>query len=279
MSYAYQVDPKHEVELKKFDTKADGGLTREEAEAKTAKLLEELTELQDLLYGAHRQSVLIVLQGMDTSGKDGTIKAVTGPLNAQGCEVSPFKVPTEQELAHDFLWRVHAQTPAKGHIKVFNRSHYEDVLIVRVHKLVHEKKWRARYEQINNFERLLADSDTIILKFFLHISKGEQKERLIKREKESDKSWKLSVHDWEEREIWDDYIAAYEDAISLCNQHHAPWFIVPSDKKWFRNLAVAEVLRNALEPYKEAWLRELEEVGRREKKALEEYRKAHLRND
>jgi PPK2 family polyphosphate:nucleotide phosphotransferase len=278
MSYAYQVDPKVEVELKKFDTKADAGLNREEAEAKTAKLLEEITELQDLLYGAHRQSVLLVLQGIDTSGKDGTIKAVTGPLNAQGCDVSSFKVPTEQELAHDFLWRVHSQTPARGHIKIFNRSHYEDVLAVRIHKLVPEKRWRARYEHINSFERLLADSDTIILKFYLHISKEEQKERLIKREKDSDKSWKLSVNDWEERELWDDYIVAYEDAISLCNGKHAPWFIVPADKKWFRNLAVAEVFRNALVPYKDAWLRELEEVGRRERKTLEEYRKQHGHN-
>ena len=228
--------------------------------------------MQQLLYAARTHSLLVVLQGRDTSGKDGTIRRVTGPLNSQGCEVASFKVPTEVELAHDFLWRAHAATPAAGHIKVFNRSHYEDVLVVRVHNLAPEETWKARYDHINNFERLLTDSNTIVLKFYLHISKDEQKERLIEREQDPAKFWKLAVGDWQEREHWDDYTRAYEDAINRCSAKHAPWFIVPADRKWFRNLAVAEAMCDALRPYKNGWLAQLEEVGRRELKAIEEYR-------
>ena len=273
MSYASQITDKRRIKLSDFDPHADGGLEREEGERKTALLVAELIELQELLYAARRQSVLVVLQGRDTSGKDGTIRHVTGPLNSQGCEVASFKVPTAEELSHDFLWRVHAETPAAGAIKIFNRSHYEDVLVVRVHQLVPEKVWRARYEHITAFERLLADSGTILLKFYLHISREEQEERLLKREQDATKSWKLSVGDWQERELWDDYTAAYEDALGLCAAAHAPWFIVPADRKWFRNLAVAEALRDALLPHRESWLEELEETGRREKKAIEEYRR------
>lgn len=274
MSYAHRVEGNGRIELKNFDAGADPAVVREEAELKTAQLIGELVELQQLLYAARRESVLIVLQGLDTSGKDGTIRSVTGPLNSIGCDVSSFKAPTEAELAQDFLWRVHAKTPAAGHIKIFNRSHYEDVLVVRVHDLVPEEVWRSRYEHINNFERLLADSRTLILKFYLHISKEEQEERLLKREQDATKFWKLSVGDWKEREHWDDYRAAYEDAINHCSQPFAPWFIVPADKKWFRNLAVAEALRDALVPYKQCWLDELEEMGRREMGAIEEYRQA-----
>lgn len=272
MGYAHRVEGKSRIELKNFDTGAAPGLEREEAELKTAQLIAEIVELQELLYAARRESVLVVLQGLDTSGKDGTIRSVTGPLNSIGCDVSSFKAPTEAELAQDFLWRVHQRTPAAGHIKIFNRSHYEDVLVVRVHNLVPEKVWRARYEHINNFERLLANSGAIILKFYLHISREEQEKRLLKREQEATKFWKLSVGDWQEREFWDDYMAAYEDAVNSCSSPTAPWYIVPADKKWFRNLAVAEALRDALVPYRGAWLEELEEVGRREMKAIEEYR-------
>ncbi|HEX7174024.1 MAG TPA: PPK2 family polyphosphate kinase [Pyrinomonadaceae bacterium] len=273
MAYAHHIEPgRKKIKLRDFDPDDTGGLKREEAEEKTDKLIEELVELQELLYAASRKSVLVVLQGRDTSGKDGAIKSVTGPLNSQGCDVSSFKAPTEQELAHDFLWRVHAQTPAAGHIKIFNRSHYEDVLIARVHKLVPEKTWRARYEHINNFERLLADASTIILKFYLHISREEQEKRLRKREQDSTKFWKLSVGDWKEREHWDDYTAAYEDALSLCGTKDAPWFVVPSNKKWFRNLAIAEALARALRPHRARWLKHLEEVGESELKAIEEYR-------
>jgi PPK2 family polyphosphate:nucleotide phosphotransferase len=274
MGYAHRLKGKHKIKLKDFDPGEDAGLQRQEAEKKTARLIEELSELQELLYAARMQSVLIVLQGRDTSGKDGTIRHVMGPLNSQSCTVASFKVPTEEELAHDFLWRVHAQTPASGYLKIFNRSHYEDVLVARVHNLVSEKVWRSRYDHINAFERLVADSSTIILKFYLHISKDEQQARLLKREADPTTAWKLSVGDWKEREHWDDYTSAYEDALNNCSTKHAPWFIVPADKKWFRNLAVAETVLDALRPFKESWLNKLEEVGRVERKAIKEYRRS-----
>jgi len=273
MGFAHRLEGKHRIKLAEFDPAEVGGLKRGQAEEKTAQLLEELTELQELLYAVQAKSVLVVLQGRDTSGKDGTIRHVMGPLNSQSCSVGSFKVPTEEELAHDFLWRVHAQTPRAGDIKVFNRSHYEDVLVVRVHELVPEQIWRPRYEHINAFERLLADSGSIILKFYLHISKAEQEKRLRKREKDPIKSWKLSVGDWQEREYWDAYSAAYEEALNRCSAKHAPWFVVPADKKWFRDLAVAETMRDALMPFKDEWLKKLAELGREKKKAIDEYRR------
>jgi PPK2 family polyphosphate:nucleotide phosphotransferase len=270
MGYAHRLEGQR-IKLDDFDPAEDAGLKREHAEKKTTELIEELAELQELLYAARRQSVLIILQGRDTSGKDGTIRHVSGPLNSQSCSVTSFKVPSEEELAHDFLWRIHANTPRAGEIKIFNRSHYEDVLVARVHKLVPKEVWRSRYEHINAFERLLADSSTIILKFYLHISKEEQKQRLLEREKDATKSWKLSVGDWKEREYWDDYTAAYEDALNECSSKRRPWFIVPANKKWFRNLAVAEALRDALTPFRKKWLEELEEEGREKRKAIDEY--------
>ncbi|MBA3805399.1 MAG: polyphosphate kinase 2 family protein [Acidobacteria bacterium] len=273
MSYAQRLDGKRRIKLKDFDAAEDAGLKRAEAEMKTARIIEELAELQELLYAVQAQSVLVILQGRDTSGKDGTIRHVTGPLNSQSCTVSSFKVPTGEELAHDFLWRVHAETPPNGQIKIFNRSHYEDVLVVRVHELAPKKVWRERYEHINAFERLLADSSTIVLKFYLHISKDEQEQRLLKRETDPIKSWKLSVGDWQERQHWDAYTAAYEDALNRCSTKHAPWFIVPADKKWFRNLAVAEALRDALKPYRKAWLKKLEAAGKEKKQEIEAYRR------
>jgi len=277
MGYAHRLDGGHRIKLDDFDPAEDAGLKREHAENKTAELIQELTKLQELLYAAPRQSVLLILQGRDTSGKDGTIRHVAGPLNSQSCSVTSFKVPTEEELAHDFLWRIHANTPRAGEIKIFNRSHYEDVLVTRVHKLVPKDVWRSRYEHINAFERLLADSSTIILKFYLHISKEEQEQRLLEREKDSTKSWKLSVGDWQEREYWDEYTAAYEDALNECSSKRRPWFVVPANKKWFRNLAVAEALRDALTPFRKKWLEELEEAGREKMKAIEEYRRSHSR--
>jgi PPK2 family polyphosphate:nucleotide phosphotransferase len=274
MSYAHRLEGDRRIKLEDFDPAEDAGLKREQAETNTAQLIKELVELQEVLYAARRQSLLIILQGRDTSGKDGTIRHVAGPLNSQSCSVTSFKVPTEEELAHDFLWRIHAQTPRAGDIKIFNRSHYEDVLVVRVHKLVPKEVWHSRYEHINAFERSLADAGTIILKFYLHISKEEQKDRLLEREGDATKSWKLSVGDWKEREYWDDYTEAYEDALNECTSKRRPWFIVPADKKWFRNLAVAEALRDALMPFKKKWLEELEEVGREKKKAIEEYRRS-----
>ena len=275
MGYAYRVDGHSRIKLADFDPRDDAGLDREEGEKKTAQIIQELTQLQELLYAAQQKSVLVVLQGRDTSGKDGTIRHVMGPLDSQSCSVASFKVPTEEELAHDFLWRIHAETPGRGHIKIFNRSHYEDVLVVRVHQLVPEAVWRPRFEHINAFERLLADSSTIILKCYLHISKDEQKERLLEREKDATKAWKLAVGDWQERELWDDYTAAYEDVLNHCSAEHAPWFIVPADRKWFRNLAIAEALRDALLPFKKQWLESLDERGRKQRQMIEDYRRAH----
>src|SRR5262249_52785383 len=274
MPYARKITGTHPIKLKDFDPGDDAGLNRDEGEEKLGKLCGELTRLQELLCAAGDHSALIVLQGRDTSGKDGTIKTVMGPLNSLGCNVASFKVPTEKELAHDFLWRVHQQTPAKGEIAIFNRSHYEDVLVARVHKLASEKVWRARYDHINAFEKLLADSDTVLLKFYLHISREEQKERLLERERDRTKYWKLSVGDWKEREYWNDYTQAYEDAINECSAPHAPWFIVSADKKWFRNLAVAEAIVDALKPFEKDWLKKLDEVGRREKELIEKFRNA-----
>jgi PPK2 family polyphosphate:nucleotide phosphotransferase len=274
MTYAHRIDGDRRIKLADFDPSDDAGLKREQGEQKTAELIQELIDLQELLYAARRQSLLIILQGRDTSGKDGVIRHVAGPLNSQSCSVSSFKVPTEEELAHDFLWRIHAHTPRLGDIKIFNRSHYEDVLVVRVHKLVPREVWRSRYDHINDFERALSDSSTIILKFYLHISKEEQEERLLEREKDATKSWKLSAGDWKEREYWDDYTEAYEDALNECSSKRRPWLIVPANKKWFRNLAVAQAVRDALTPFKDEWLRQLEEVGRKSKKAIEEYRRS-----
>ncbi len=272
MTLAYKITGDRPIKLSDFDPEYDAGLDREEGEAKLKIFSKELTRLQELLYAANEHSVLIVLQGRDTSGKDGTIKSVVGPLNALGCVVASFKVPTEKELAHDFLWRIHQHTPGKGEIVIFNRSHYEDVLVVRVHKLVPDKIWRARYDHINNFVKLIADNNTIILKFYLHISRKEQEERLLEREQEPEKYWKLSVGDWKEREYWNDYTRAYEDAINRCSTKQVPWHIVPANKKWFRNLAVADAVVNALKPYQNGWMKKLETIGLEEKARIEEHR-------
>lgn len=275
MLYIPKLTGAQTIKLDDIKTEEDAGLDRATAAAQLQTLSAELTRLQELLYAAGQHSVLIVLQGRDTSGKDGTIKAVMGPLNALGSKVASFKVPTEQELAHDFLWRIHQHTPGRGEITIFNRSHYEDVLVVRVHKLVPDEVWRARYEHINAFELLLADAGTIILKFFLHISQQEQEQRLLAREQETENYWKLSAGDWRERAHWDDYTRAYEDALNRCSTPQAPWFIVPADKKWFRNLAVAEAVVKALKPYEEQWRARLEEIGRQAKAEIEEYRRLH----
>jgi PPK2 family polyphosphate:nucleotide phosphotransferase len=273
MVYAHKITGAHPIKLKDFDPEYEAGLDREEGEEKLKGLCEELAHLQELLYAASDTAVLIVLQGRDTSGKDGTIKAVMGPLNSLGCSVASFKVPTERELAHDFLWRIHPHTPGRGEIAIFNRSHYEDVLVVRVHKLVPDKIWRARYVHINCFEKLLADSNTIILKFYLHISKKEQEGRLLEREQDPEKYWKLSLGDWKEREHWNDYTRAYEDAINRCSTPYAPWYIVPANKKWFRNLAVAQTIVNALRPLQNGWRRKLEAIGKEELSKIEAYRR------
>ncbi len=209
--------------------------------------LARLRELQNVLYAEHKHAVLIILQGMDASGKDGTIRHVMRGINPQGVQVTSFKVPTAEELDHDFLWRIHQHTPGRGMIAIFNRSHYEDVLVVRVEELVPRSVWEARYEHINAFERLLADSGVTILKFFLHISKAEQKKRLEERLRLPEKRWKFAVGDLHVRQKWNDYMAAYEDALTRCNTPWAPWYIVPADRKWYRNLVISSVLVETLE--------------------------------
>jgi PPK2 family polyphosphate:nucleotide phosphotransferase len=265
---AIRVEPKSKVDLTEYDPADTRGIAHDEADERVAKLADELAEVQELLYGAAQQSVLIVLQGMDTSGKDGTISHVMAPINPQGCIVSSFKQPTPVELAHDFLWRIHPHAPAKGMMGIFNRSHYEDVLVVRVHDLVPKAVWRERYDLINNFEQSLARNGTIILKFFLHISKEEQEERLLAREADKTKAWKLSATDWAEREHWGDYQEAYEDALGKCSTKEAPWYIVPANHKWYRNLAITETILDALRPNVKMWSAALEARGKEQLEAL-----------
>jgi PPK2 family polyphosphate:nucleotide phosphotransferase len=253
MSLSIKVNPGEQVRLSGIGTEGDSGLSKEEADERLEGLSKQLGKLQELLYAARRHSLLVILQGMDTSGKDGTIRQVMSEVNPQGCRVESFKVPTEQELAHDFLWRAHNVTPPRGMMTIFNRSHYEDVLVVRVHGLVPESAWGLRYGHINDFERMLTDNGTIILKFYLHLSREEQRRRLEAREQDAGKAWKLSAGDWREREFWGDYMRAYDDAITRSATGHAPWHIVPADKKPFRNLAVAEALVDALSPYRGEW--------------------------
>jgi PPK2 family polyphosphate:nucleotide phosphotransferase len=272
MGFAHRVDGDKKVSLNDIDPGQHNGQNRPEAEALTQKLGAEMAELLDLLFEAGMHSLLIVLQGRDTSGKDGTIRHLLQYSNAQSCRVAPFKIPTEEERAHDFLWRVHQQTPGCGSIAIFNRSHYEDVIVVRVHNLVPEKVWRRRYDHINHFENLLLDADTILLKFYLHISKEEQEQRLLERENETEKAWKLNVGDWKERELWDDYTRANEDALNNCSSHQAPWYVVPANHKWFRNLAITDAIVTTLRPYRKQWLDHLTQVGATAKAELEAYR-------
>lgn len=248
MGKDYVVRPEKPIRLKDLPTGDTGPYKKKTHATKDLKKdLERLVELQELLYAEKKRSLLVVFQAMDTGGKDGAIKHVMGPINPQGCRVTSFKVPTPEELAHDFLWRAHKAVPAKGMIGIFNRSHYEDVLVVRVHKLVPHRVWKERYHQINEFERLLADTGTVILKFFLHISRKEQKERLQARLDEPAKHWKFSVGDLKERQRWDDYMKVYEDAVNRCSRKWAPWIVVPSDHKWYRNLVVARTVADTLE--------------------------------
>lgn len=237
----YQVNPGTQVQLDRrdpSDTSAfEGG--KDEAQEVLQGLVEQLTDLQQILFAEGKHKVLIVLQAMDTGGKDGTIRKVFSGVNPQGVQVANFKVPSKEELSHDYLWRVHQHTPGLGEIMVFNRSHYEDVLVVRVHELVDTAIWSRRYDHINDFERMLSDEGTTILKFFLHISLDEQKERLQARIDEPDKRWKFNRGDLKERALWSEYIQAYEDVLTRTSTTWAPWYIVPADRKWYRNLVVA----------------------------------------
>ncbi|MFQ3630152.1 polyphosphate kinase 2 family protein [Roseiflexus sp.] len=270
--HAHKVAPGVHVRLRDIAPDANGGLTKEAGRARFAELNAELDVMQEELYAAGTHALLLILQGMDTAGKDGAIRNVMLNLNPQGCRVESFKVPTEEELAHDFLWRVHKVVPRRGMVGVFNRSHYEDVLVVRVHALVPEPVWRARYEQINAFERLLAETGTIIVKCFLHISKEEQEQRLLAREQDVTKAWKLSAGDWRERERWSDYMAAYEEALTRCSTDHAPWYIIPANRKWYRDLAISEALVETLRPYRDDWRRALDAMSRARRAELEAFR-------
>ncbi|HML75998.1 MAG TPA: polyphosphate kinase 2 family protein [Anaerohalosphaeraceae bacterium] len=236
--------------LSRWDPDETTGLDKEQAQEQFDKTIKRLQELEFLLYAENKQSVLVVLQAMDAGGKDGTIRNVFGPLNPQSCKVTAFKTPTSVELSHDFLWRIHAVTPRPGEIAVFNRSHYEDVLIARVKNLVPKTIWSKRYRQINDFERLLAENGTHILKFFLHISRDEQLKRLKKRLEDPTRYWKVDPADFEERKLWGDYQKAYEDAFTRCSTDYAPWYIIPANHKWFRNLAIARILAETLEGLK-----------------------------
>jgi len=239
------------VDLRKIDPSFQGDYENEAAAVdELAKNSQRLTELQALMTAENKHSLLIVLQAMDGGGKDGTINHVMAAMNPQGCSVVGFKVPTAEEMAHDYLWRIHKVTPAKGRMTVFNRSHYEDVLVVRVHKLVPVDVWSKRYNEINAFERGLANSGTTIVKFFLHIDKEEQLRRFKDRLDEPAKQWKISDSDYTEREYWDDYQQAYVDAISKCSFNYAPWYVIPANHKWFRNLMVSQILVETMEGWK-----------------------------
>lgn len=245
----YRVDPDSKVNLEEWDPKDARAFSddKEEGRERLHHICNRLCDLQEVLYAERKHKVLIVLQGMDTAGKDGTIKSVFKEVNPQGLVIKSFKVPSDEELSHDYLWRIHKYAPEKGKITIFNRSHYEDVLVVRVHKIVSLETCKKRYAQINEFERMLHEEGATILKFFLHIDKEEQKERLQKRLDNPDKNWKFNPGDLKERSLWPEYMKAYEDAISHTSSPWAPWHIIPSNTKWRRDIIVAGLIVDALE--------------------------------
>jgi PPK2 family polyphosphate:nucleotide phosphotransferase len=263
MSDPFRIKPGKSVSLSDFDP-ADTGKLRDRsiAEPRMARDLQSLFDLQELLYAARTHAVLIVLQGIDTAGKDGTIRHVFAGVNPQGCDVVCFKQPTDEEQLHDYLWRIHRAVPARGQIVIFNRSHYESVLVERVHELVERRVWERRYEEINQFERLLSRSGTIILKFFLNLSKAEQRRRLEARLKDPDKRWKANPNDWKDRKLWQSYRRAFEDMLSKTSTPHAPWFVVPSDIKWNRNLIVANRIVMALSRHRKSWRHAIRKRGK-----------------
>jgi PPK2 family polyphosphate:nucleotide phosphotransferase len=247
----FRVEPDAKVKLRKLDPAYTGkDELHDEAKKETEVYLRKLFEQQVLLYAEHKHSILVVLQALDAGGKDGTIKHVFTALNPQGTFVTSFKQPTPAELMHDFLWRVHPHAPGKGEIAIFNRSHYEDVLVPRVHKLIGKETWTKRYQQIRDFESLLSENGTTILKFFLHISKEEQLARFAQRLDDPKRNWKISESDYTERLLWDDYIEAFEDGIRATSTKQAPWYVIPADHKWFRNLAVSQIMADTMEDLK-----------------------------
>ena len=252
MMNEYRIDRNEKFSLKKFDPEDTSWWLKDKAGAKKElrKLRAKLIDLQQLLYSENKHKVLIILQAMDTGGKDGTIRSIFKGVNPQGVSVASFKVPTPVELGHDYLWRIHAKTPQSGEIVIFNRSHYEDVLVVRVHNLVPKKVWEKRYDHIVQFEKILADEGTTILKFFLNISKEEQKNRIIDRIDIPKKQWKFNPNDLEERKLWADYMRAYEDAIGRTSTLYAPWHIIPANQNWYRDLVIAKIIVETLQKLK-----------------------------
>jgi PPK2 family polyphosphate:nucleotide phosphotransferase len=243
----FAVPPNTRVNLSEHDPEFTGKYKeKDDAKEELEETVSEISKLQTVLYAESRKALLVVFQAMDTGGKDGAIRCVFSGVNPQGCRVTAFKAPSHNELAHHFLWRIHSAVPPKGYIGIFNRSHYEEVLIVRVHNLVPREVWSKRYEQINEFEDVLAENNVAILKFYLHITKNEQKERLQARLKDPQKNWKFNPEDLNERKLWGHYTKAYEEALSRCSTEAAPWFIIPSNKKWFRNLAISKIILQRL---------------------------------
>ncbi len=250
MDYAkkFVVKPGSKVRLSKIDPSYTGKHeSREEAAPAIAKHCARMEKLQYLLYADGNKSLLVVLQAPDAAGKDGVVRHVFGGMNPQGTAVFSFKQPSKEELAHDFLWRIHQRAPAKGQVVIFNRSHYEDVLVVRVHKLVPQSVWSKRYDLINDFEKLLTENGTRILKFYLHISPQEQLARFAQRLDDPARNWKISDSDYSERKLWPEYVAAYEEAMKLTSTKHAPWFVIPADHKWFRDIAVSQIIADTME--------------------------------
>lgn len=271
----YLVNPKKKIKLADFDPEDTRGIAgdKEEARARLLVLNTKLEELQELLAAEHKHSVLVILQGMDTSGKDGVIRSVFDGVNPQGVRVASFKVPTPIESDHDYLWRHHLQTPGLGEIVIHNRSHYENVLVVRVHSLVPEKVWSKRYFQMNEFEHTLVNEGCTVLKFFLHISKEEQRQRLLERLADPAKHWKFSPGDLKERALWDQYMQAYEDMLNKTSTPWAPWWIVPANKKWARDLLISTVLVDTLKGFKINPVRVLENAEQYRQELLNEDKK------
>jgi PPK2 family polyphosphate:nucleotide phosphotransferase len=259
----YYVKPGANVKLEDWNPSDTSGFDgdKESGQELMLQLNKILEELQELLYAEHQHKLLIVLQAMDTGGKDGTIRHVFEGVNPQGVRVASFKVPTPEELDHDYLWRIHQQIPGKGEMVIFNRSHYEDVLVVRVHQLAPKEIWKKRFAQINDFERMLAEEGTTIIKFFLHIDLDEQKERLQDRLKDPSKQWKFNMGDLEERKLWQDYMKAYEDVLQKTSTPWAPWFIVPANHKWYRDLVIATVLVETLKGLKMSYPKPKEDLS------------------
>jgi PPK2 family polyphosphate:nucleotide phosphotransferase len=275
----HRFDEPATVKLAEISEEPPPKVTKQEARDRLEKIDEELFELQAWMWGARTHSVLLVLQGRDAAGKDGAVKHMSGALNPRGVVVTSFGVPTQEEREHDFLWRVHRPAPRAGQFAIFNRSHYEDVLAVRVKGLAPKPVWKERYGLINAFERTLAAANCIILKFFLHITREEQEKRLLAREKDPADAWKLSIDDWKDRELWDEFTEAYEDAIGRCASPDAPWIVVPANAKWYRDLVIGEALVAALRPHRQEWRKTLDAEGKLRRRDLKEWRAKHARSD